>query len=374
MSEYRIGLIGTGAPPDASGATGFAMAYRHAFAYEARDNCEVTACADIDLENAHLFADQFELSSENVFEDYERMLAEAAVDVVSVCVNTTLHADIVIGCIQSGEIDAVHCEKPMASTWEGCREMVEAAAEADVQLTFNHQRRFGGPFRKAKSLLDAGEIGELERVEFTAANIFDYGAHSFDLSNYFADEAEPMWVIGQVDYRTENVHYGAHNENQALVQWRYENGVDGLAATGTGDQTELVGSHNRLIGTDGVIEIGVGFCCDHHGPTLRIKRSADEDWEIIPTDEDVHGHKDASGIDKEQAFLRRAVGDVIEGLDEEQEPELAGENALRATQLIFGAWESSRRRGRVEFPLTIEDNPLEAMVKSDALTPAVEDS
>ena len=37
--------------------------------------------------------------------------------------------------------------------------------------------------------------------------------------------------------------------------------------------------------------------------------------------------------------------------------------------MIFGAWESARRRGRVEFPLDIEDNPLEAMVESGELTP-----
>jgi UDP-N-acetylglucosamine 3-dehydrogenase len=369
MSDYRIGFVGTGAPPDSPGSTGFAMAYRHANAYQARDDCELTACADIDRENANLFAETYDLPTENVYEDYREMLAATDLDVVSVCVNPSLHAELVLGCIESGAVDAVHCEKPMADTWCDCREMVLAANDAGVQLTFNHQRRFGGPFRKAKSLLDEGAVDALERVEFAAGNVFDYGAHSFDLSNFFADEADPEWVIGQVDYRTENVHFGAHNENQALVQWRYENGIDGLAATGHGDQTELVGCHNRLVGTDGIIEVGVGFCCSHSGPTLRVKRGTDADWETITTKEDIHGHKDATGLNKEQAFLQPAIDDIIEGLEYDRTPELCGDNGLRATQLIFGAWESARRRGRIDFPLTIDDNPLAAMVESGDLTP-----
>jgi len=32
-----------------------------------------------------------------------------------------------------------------------------------IQLSFNHQKRFGGPFRAAKHRLDDGAIGELER-------------------------------------------------------------------------------------------------------------------------------------------------------------------------------------------------------------------
>ena len=50
--------------------------------------------------------------------------------------------------------------------------------------------------------------------------------------------------------------------------------------------------------------------------------------------------------------------------------ELRAENALTATEIIFGCWESSRRHNCVDFPLSIEDNPLEAMVASGDLQPA----
>jgi beta-glucosidase len=39
--------------------------------------------------------------------------------------------------------------------------MVAAADQADVSLTFNHQRRFGKPYREAKALLDPGETARV---------------------------------------------------------------------------------------------------------------------------------------------------------------------------------------------------------------------
>ena len=56
-------------------------------------------------------------------------------------------------------------------------------------------------------------------------------------------------------------------------------------------------------------------------------------------------------------------------LDAGEEPETGAGNALNATEIIFAAYESSRRRGRVDLPLEIEDNPLEAMVESGQLKP-----
>ncbi|MEN6644848.1 MAG: gfo/Idh/MocA family oxidoreductase, partial [Armatimonadia bacterium] len=41
-----------------------------------------------------------------------------------------------------------------------------------------------------------------------------------------------------------------------------------------------------------------------------------------------------------------------------------------ATEQIFACWESVRRRGMVQMPLDIEDNPLVDMVEKGDLKPA----
>lgn len=373
---YRIGFVGTGANVADPDRTGFAMAYRHAAAYRKLDDCDLVACADIVRENAEAFADYFGISAEGVFEDYAEMVREARPDVVSVCVPPQFHAPVVIGLAETGVPSAIHCEKPMASTWAECHEMVRICDEHGVKLTINHQRRFGGPFRKAKELLDAGEIGDLRRIEFTDQNLYDAGSHLFDLAGYFTDHATAEWVLAAVDYHEENIWFGAHNENQALAQWRYGNGVYGLASTGS--DGDFVGCYLRLRGTEGVIEIGVD-----NGPALRIQRSGA--WKTVDTGgESIHKpglpgglrgllrgvvrrfRTDGDGLDA-PSYIDRSIADVVRAVREDEESELAGRNALQGTELIFACWESARRRGRVTLPLDIDDNPLEEMVESGEL-------
>jgi len=349
---YTAAVIGAGEDPENPSASGFAMGYSHADGYEATDGIELVAVADIVPENAEAFADAYDIGDDGVFEDYNEMLAAVEPDVVSVCVPPALHESISVDCIRSGVVEAVHCEKPMALTYGGATRMAQAATRRDVHLTFNHQRRFGRPFRKAKELLDAGEIGALERVEFAASNVYDYGSHSFDLSNYYTDQATPAWVLAGIDYREPNVFFGAHNENHAVVQWAYENGITGLATTGVGEAS--IACHNRLVGTEGVIEVGAH---DQDDGALRIRRDGDG-WESLDTDDE--------GL-HDDVYIHRAIADVVEGVDTGEPSELDAANALDATEIIFGVWESARRRGRVEFPLEIDDNPLEAMVEAGDL-------
>ncbi len=305
----------------------------------------------------------------NVFEEYDELLETVEPDIVSLCVPPAAHDTIAIDCIRSGVVEAIHCEKPMADSYGGARMMVQEANRHGVQLTFNHQRRFSDAVRTAKELLDDGEIGDLERIEFAApVGIFDYGSHSFDLCNYFNDEVAADWALGQIEYSEENILFGAHNENQAVVLWEYENGVSGLGTSDSADDdgpTSAVGCHNRLIGTHGTIELGPSGEGDEDLPTLRIRRAGDEEWEPIETEDGLHSWE----------FIDRAIADNVRCLEMDEEPELGAANALNATELIFATWESARRRGRVDLPLTIDDNPLEAMVDSGdlSLAPMTED-
>ena len=374
--SYTVAVIGTGADPDDPNREGYAMAYRHAAGYDRLDDCELIACADIVRANAERFAAEFGI--ESVYEDYEVMLREVRPDVVSVCVPPSIHAEIAVGCAESGVVEAIHCEKPMADTWADCKRMVEVCNDRGVQLTINHQRRFGAPFREAKSLLDGGAIGSLRRLEFADDNLYDLGTHAFDLCNYYADQATVEWVLAGIDYRDQNVWFGTHNENQGLAQWKYDTGGFGLASTGYG--ASFVGCYLRLVGSDGAIEIGV-----NDGPPLQVRRMRSSGWNDVDTSgENVYGPTSnvvRAGIRKvagrisgrlqeavtPTTYVDRATADVIKAVRTDDESELSAENALQADELAFASWESARRRGRVDLPLTIDDNPLAAMVESGQL-------
>lgn len=361
---YQVAIIGTGDPEDSDR---YAMAHRHARGYERLEECELIACADIDRENALVFADTFGIDDGNVYESYGTMLTGERLDIVSVCTPPKTHGDIVIDCAESGVVDAIHCEKPMAATWRECRDMVAVAEREGVQLTFNHQRRFAEPYRKAKQSLDDGRIGELRRIEIGGPDLYDYGTHLFDMCGYMTDQTPVDWVLGQVDYRNSDIKYGLPQEAEALARWRYTSGVDGFASTGN---EGIVRCHVRLVGTEGTIEIG-----REDGPPLRYRVDG-AGWKQIETGRDGIWRPHAHPLDRiveylpvgpdwtfsDPTYVSRGIADLVSALRDDTTPELAAENALQTTETIFACWESARRGGRIELPLDIEDNPLRSMI------------
>jgi len=63
------------------------------------------------------------------------------------------------------------------------------------------------------------------------------------------------------------------------------------------------------------------------------------------------------------------IADLLDALEDGHEPLLSARHALQATELIFASYESSRRRGRVDLPLTIDDSPLLTMLERGDLIP-----
>lgn len=358
---YAVGVIGTGPgrEVDISGRS-HAFAYEHADAYAARDDCDIVACADIVPEYVRAFAAEYDIPTANVFESHSELLAAVDLDLVSVCTPIPTHADIVIDCARAG-VAGVHCEKPMARTWAEARGMAYLCDYYDVQLTIGHQRRFGEPFTAAKRVLDAGTIGQLERIEISWGNFFDNGTHTVDLAGMFNDEQPAAWVMGQLDYSREHVRYGVHTADHAFVSWQYANGVHAVLATGddvplTNGPFDFFDCIHRLVGTDGVIEIG-----RYDGPALRYRVDG-AGWTTVDVTPSFAGHVD------------QAIDDVLSALDSDSESQLRAELALRTAEILFAGHESVRRRGRVELPLTgVFDHPLESLVESGAITPVEAD-
>lgn len=361
MGSYSVAIIGTGPDPDNPTVDGFAMGYRHAEAFASDERCELVGCADIVEENRLAFADAFGLPAANTFADYEVLLDELEPDIVSVAVPPSIHEPIVVGCAQSGVVDAIHCEKPMADSWAGAQAMAQVCWRHDVQLTINRQRRFGRPFTEAKHLVDDGAIGDLERVEIAWGDFYDTGAHTVDLAGMFAGDQPAEWVLAGLDYRDEDVRFGAHQENQMWAQWRYENGVYGVLSTGLG--ADFIDGALLLRGTTGELAIDVT-----DGPMLEL-RHAGERRAIDVDGESMHRTNDESDDRYGSHLHDRAVQDLVRALETGEESTVSARRGLNTAEIIFAGYESVRRRGRVDLPLDVSDHPLESMVDAGELTP-----
>jgi hypothetical protein len=87
---------------------------------------------------------------------------------------------------------------------------------------------------------------------------------------------------------------------------------------------------------------------------LRMWGRGESGWHVVPVSEGMHS----------LPWVGRGVLDLVDALKTGREPELSARRALAATELIFATYESSRRRGRIDLPLTIADSPFLSMVES----------
>ncbi len=93
------------------------------------------------------------------YRDYRDMLADKDIDAVSIVTMWDQHTEPTIAALEAGK--HVFLEKPMASTVEDCRRIIEAAKRSKGILQIGHIVRFNPRYRMAKQAIDAGRIGKI---------------------------------------------------------------------------------------------------------------------------------------------------------------------------------------------------------------------
>ena len=329
-TTYRVAFIGTGRPQGTEGATGFGLAYRHADGFLKTGRCTVAACADLDAGAGALFAEKYSLPK--TYTDYHEMLAAEKPDIVDVCTWPHQHAAIVIDAARAG-VKAIHCEKPMATTWADAQEMVRVCDENGVALSFNHQRRMLGPFESAKKRLDDGAIGKLVSLHGNCSDLYDWGTHWLNMFFYYQNESPASWVMAQADFRKDHTIFGVAMESQGLIEFGFADGVRAFLTTGEHSHGDAA---QRLIGTEGMMEVR------WDAPYLRLMNAQSSGWQTIEQPDDLH----------DWDAISRGIADLVDALGTGREPLLSAHFALKSTEIIFAAYESSRRRCRIDLPLT----------------------
>lgn len=114
--------------------------------------------ADMDIEKFRLYR------------DFDRMLHEEKLDLVSITLPTFMHADFTIKALDAG----VHvlCEKPMALSLHECRRMIDAAKKSGKVLQIGHCIRFWPEYVKTGHLIDSGEYGQVRAATFRRLSAF----------------------------------------------------------------------------------------------------------------------------------------------------------------------------------------------------------
>jgi predicted dehydrogenase len=149
----RVGLIGYGF-----------MGRTHSNAYRAVGSfaglpCrpELKVVCGLPEEGARLFAEQWGYQSYTG--DWKKVVQDAEVDLVDICVPNHLHAEIAIAAAAAGK--AILCEKPLALNPAQGQAMVAAVEAAGVpnMVSFNYRRI--PAVSLAKALIDEGRLGRI---------------------------------------------------------------------------------------------------------------------------------------------------------------------------------------------------------------------
>lgn len=206
------------------------------------------------------------------YDSLDTMLADPAVEVVTVLTPSGMHAEHAIAAANAGKHVVV--EKPMALRLEDADAMIAACDRARVKLFVVKQNRLNVPVVKAREALDAGRFGKLVlgtvRVRWRRDQSYynqdswrgtwaqdggvlaNQASHHVDLLEYF------MGDVVSVHARASRTLVDIEAEDTAIATLQFANGALGIVeATNAARPRDLEGSLS-ILGEGGTVVIG-GF-------------------------------------------------------------------------------------------------------------------
>ena len=193
--KTRLGLIGCGE-----------IGRLRADAIKRSSSLELLAVSDVDQKRARDLSASY---GGAVVSDWRTLIQLDDLDAVVVSTPPNLHAQMCIGALEAGK--HVLSEKPLARSAEECREILTMAKKCNRFVATGFNYRFYPSIEKARALLDAGVIGELDHIRsysgysardhnhtwlhevevMGGGTLRDNGIHLIDLTHYFlGDVAE----------------------------------------------------------------------------------------------------------------------------------------------------------------------------------------
>ena len=165
------------------------------------------------------------------------MLANPAIDAVSVTTPNFLHCDATVKALEAGK--HVLCEKPLAMNAQEGQKMVDAAKKSGKKLMCGYHYRFTPEVQLLKRFAEAGEFGEMYFARTIAMRrrgipgwgmfiskekngggpLIDIGVHMLDATMHVMGFPKPVKVFGQTFQK-----FGKRADVTGLMgQWDYKN-------------------------------------------------------------------------------------------------------------------------------------------------------
>ena len=275
----------------------------------------------------------------------EEVLADPAVDAVSICLPHHLHLTIGLAALNAGK--HVLVEKPMAVTVADADALIEAASETGRSLGVSHNQLFYAPHVRAKQLIENGELGRVRQLRSRLAIggkygawrsdptlsggglLFDAGVHRVYLLRSFGGEVRAVTAVMDAP--------GA--EDSFVVTLEFASGafgvIDGTYHCAEGafdDRVEIAGT-NGMVELAGLEAYFEGYA-DLSAPSLRVYTGGA--WREEPV------------RDSWDATVHRSVQGFCSAIAAGDPPPVTAHDGRAVAAIIEAAYASARSGRRVE--------------------------
>ena len=273
------------------------------------------------------------------YENYDEIAKNPAIDAVYIALPNSMHAEYTIRAAKAGK--HVLCEKPMATTVDDSRAMIEACESAGKKLMIAYRCQYEPANLRAVQLIRAGKLGSIQSIESAfgfpiAPNewrlnkklagggpLMDVGIYCLNASRYLTGE-EPTEVAGFSSVVDKD---GRFAEVEEVLSWTMKF-PGGALASCTCTYGSLMTGYFRVRGTRGSITMEPAFNYDklHLSAQFEGERPLD----FTPDDPDpMH-------------FLREA-DHMSDCILQNKQPKTPGQEGLRDMELMARIYRSCER-------------------------------
>lgn len=275
MNAVRIGIVGIGN-----------MGSAHAAAIFARNIPRLTLAAVCDIAPEKRDWAAKNLPGVPVFERYEDLLTDGAVDAVLIATPHRLHSPMAIAAFENGL--HVLTEKPAGVSARQAEAMTKAAQKAGTVFGIMFNQRTNPLFQRARELVRGGRLGAPKRLVWLNTNWYRPQAYyrSGDWRATWAGEGGGVllnqaphnldlwqWIFGMPQRVRAFCGYGKYHdievEDDVTIYGEYDSGATALFVTTTGEypgtnRLEISGDRGKIVVEDGRLKFWELACAERH--------------------------------------------------------------------------------------------------------------
>jgi len=329
---------------------------RHIPEYAANPDCELVGFYNPTKSRAEDMAARY---GGKAYDSAEELLADPAIDAVSVCAANYAHAELTIKALKAGK--HVLCEKPMAVTLTDCEEMVRVAKESGKLLMIGQNQRLTGAHALARQMVAEGAIGKVlsfrtcfghggpetwaikpgkdtwffDKKKAAMGAMADLGIHKTDLIQFLLGQkvVRTTAKLATLDKRGADGELISVDDNAICIYEMSDGTIGTMAASWTYYAAE--DNSTVLYGTGGELRI---YEDPAHSIVLKKTDGTVQTFDVeqIQTND----NQTASGV------IDLWVDCLMKGV----ESPISGESVLSAMRAVFASMESSETGSAVEIP------------------------